>query len=85
MGWAGAWDKAKFRGYLGEALMNPRKSVSTLSADSPVPLSFGFSLLTGDDRYVMSCPVTTLVAARGRPSKLLHFSELLLRHRARVP
>ena len=31
-------------------------------------------LLAGDDRYVMSCPVTFLVAARGWPSKTSYFS-----------
>ena len=30
--------------------------------------------LIGDDRYVMSCPVTFLVADRGRPSKTFYFS-----------
>ena len=35
------------------------------SADSPVPLLVS-RFVAGDDRYVMSCPVTFLVAARGR-------------------
>ena len=32
MGWTGAWDKAQFRGYLGEALMNPRRRGCALDA-----------------------------------------------------
>ena len=43
------------------------------SADSTVPLLVS-RFLTGDDRYVMSCPVTFLMAERGRPAKTSYFS-----------
>jgi len=32
VGWTGAWDKAQFRGYLGEALMTPRRRGCALDA-----------------------------------------------------
>jgi len=54
------------------------------SADSPVPLLVS-RFLTGDDRYVMSWPVTILVAARERPSKTSYFSGQNRHHKLLKP